>query len=180
MHEQQQLSANTSAPDGGNSLRGDFVFLRADGLRLLMPLHDIVQMSYFEDAEAAQAFHHLSQGTTFEIVTQQHEEQQDGLGNVAVSQDLKLLPSLPDDRYILTQMAGAYVRFAWAEMAILTDQTLPAEPIPAQFLQDSCPLTALVSFAEQPAFFCRADAFIAYVFPGGVPGAQQQERLPRR
>lgn len=142
-----------------NQRRGDFVFLRADGLRLLFPLHDIVHTAYAEGACTTTGQYQLSNDNLSEY------ELSD---NLAISETLELLPSIPDDRFILVQMRGIDVRLAWNEMVILTDRLLNLDPIPAQFLEDNTPLRSLVMLDKKPVFFCHTEQFLAYLFPEKV------------
>lgn len=143
-----------------NQTQGDFVFLRADGLRLLFPLHDIVHTAYAEGADMTNNHYQLADSNQLS-----EYEMSD---NLAISETLELLPEIPADRFILVQMRGIDVRLGWNEMTILTDQLLNLEPIPAQFLEHNTPLRNLVMLDKNPVFFCHTEQFLSYLFPKKV------------
>lgn len=140
-----------------NQVKGDFVFLRADGLKLLFPLDDVAHTAYLgKETNTPIGSSHLVMDTA---------KENDITNDLAISETLQLLPELPKDRFILVQMKGIDVRLCWSEMSIMTNRQLTVEWIPLQFLQEGAPLRALVMIDEQPVFFCDTAVFLAYLFP---------------
>lgn len=105
------------------TMRGDFVVLRADALRLLLPQRDVAATEYIEQApvstEVAGRFVLPDAGGTPRPLW-------------ALSEQLRPLDRFPADRFLLTRLngAGPAVALAWNEVRVLIDTELEFHALP--------------------------------------------------
>jgi hypothetical protein len=105
-------------------LRGNFVMLRADSMRLLLPQQAVSSTDYINTTPA----------TTFEagiFAFVDGDEPQRKL--VALSDQLITLTSFPVGRFLLTQLSAENneLSFAWNEIRVLIDADLESHALPA-------------------------------------------------
>lgn len=107
------------------TLDGDFVMLRADGLRLLLPQQDVGAAAH-RDAKAGSG----------------------GSGVVALSATMEPLAAVPADRFVVTALHGAgpgeALSFAWNEVRVLIDARLRWHPLPAAMRVPGAPVSGYV------------------------------------
>jgi hypothetical protein len=105
-------------------VRGDFVLLRADTLRLLLPQRDVKATEYRESLPAPG-----DQPGVF------HLESADGprLPVAALSATMDLLREFPQNRFLLTRMEGDErgLALAWNDVRVLINAALDLYPLPA-------------------------------------------------
>jgi hypothetical protein len=148
----------TSQTDDARTLRmrGDYVLLRADGLRLLLPQRDVVATEYREQAPRPG-----TQAGLFMLPQ--------GLGGdqdvVALSQDLTRLEHFPEDRHLLTRLAAAGRRLAlaWSEVRVLIDTELEFHALAAILRSAEGVIDAYVEIDDEPAFCTTAQRMLAQV-----------------
>jgi hypothetical protein len=105
-------------------MRGNFVLLRADSLRLLLPQQDMSSTEYIDSTPLttgdAGIFTYTESGGTPRKV-------------VALSSDMQALATFPGDRILLTQLSDDQnsLSFAWNEMRVLIDAELEQRALPA-------------------------------------------------
>jgi hypothetical protein len=106
-----------------SKMRGNFVLLRADTLRLLLPQKDISSTEYIEttpsDTAAAGIFSYGEADNAARNV-------------VALSDQMHALAAFPGDRFLLTQLADDQneLSFAWNEVRVLIDTELEQHALP--------------------------------------------------
>jgi hypothetical protein len=130
---------------GATALRGNFVMLRADTLRLLLPQREVGAAEYVEGAPGPG-----SAGGLFEF----------GAGDgaiavIALSGRMEPLADWPQGRFVVTQLAADDVPlyFAWNETRVLIDALLERRPLPAAMRVAGAPIEGYVEH-EGELLFC--------------------------
>lgn len=149
----QTLSSLPVAPhiaSARRTVRGSYVLLRADGLRLLLPQTDIQSTDYM------QVRPELIEGESGLLHVPGSE---DGAVYVAIAADMRLLDECPSDRFVSTRFNGGVdVQWCWSEVRVLIDVQLPCEPLPPVLLADYTPVRELVAVGEEWAYLCSAES----------------------
>ncbi len=130
------------------ALRGNFVLLRADALRLLLPQHEVGGAEYLDARPQCD-----SRDGVFEVA------QGSGTRRVAaLSQQMTLLPQFPADRFMVTMLgsAGNGIVWAWNEVKVLSDANLQPRSLPPVLCAPDMPLGEYVEDGEGIAFLCSA------------------------
>jgi len=105
-------------------IRGDFVLLRADALRLLLPQREVATTEYLEQVPVS-----TSEAGRFTL--------SDANGTLqpvwALSEHMRPLHRFPADRFLLTRLSGGSpaVSLAWNEVRVLIDTELEFHALPA-------------------------------------------------
>lgn len=127
-------------------MRGDFVLLRADGLRLLLPQREVVSTEYRDRAPAATA-----QAGIFAL------EDAHGMPQpvAALSDRMALMDPFPQDRFVLTRFAvpGQATALAWNDVRVLIDTELEFHALPA-VMQDGAGLVDAYVEIDHELAFC--------------------------
>jgi len=115
---------------------GNFVVLRADSLRLLLPQQDVGAAEHVEGAVRP-----AGPGGLFEIGSGAQARTV-----VALSGRMEPLPALPPDRFVLTRLkAGdADLSFAWNEARVLIDAQFDRFALPAAMRVPGAPIEGYV------------------------------------
>ena len=125
---------STSTP---STLRGNFVFVRADELRLLIPQDQVGAAEYRTGAgqgeEGDRAYAALSAGMT-------------------------LLDDCPAERFVVTTLGGNSEGPAWCwnELQVLIGIELKPHPLPATLVGPSTPVGYYAEHQGEIAFLCDA------------------------
>ena len=119
-------------------MRGNFVLLRADNLRLIVPQADVGAASYIEMGDGAQC--------------------------VSLSDSMKLLPGRPAERFIAAEFSGEYAGTAWCwdELRVLIDAQLDPVEVPKALRSDDSPVQAYVEIDGELAYLCPAESICRY------------------
>jgi hypothetical protein len=115
---------------------GNFVVLRADALRLLLPQQEVGAAEYI-DGEP----HPTGTPGLFEY------GEGDGLRHViALSGQMRALATFPQGRFVLTKLMAdeGELSFAWNEVRVLIDARLEPHPLPAAMRVTGAPIDAYV------------------------------------
>lgn len=126
-------------------MRGDFVLLRADALRLLLPQRDVAATEYIEQAPAA-----TREAGRFVL--------DDGNGTPqpvwALSERMRPLDRFPADRFLLTRLSGEgpAVALAWNEIRVLIDTELEFHALPPVMQGAGALIDAYVELDGELAF----------------------------
>ena len=125
-------------------LRGDYVLLRADGLRLLLPQRDVSATEYIETEPVPG-----SEPGVFE-----HDMPGEGRrGIVALSERMRPLREFPTERFLLTRLSCTReVSLAWNEIRVLLDTELEFHDLPAIMKGDVDVIDAYVELDGELAF----------------------------
>ena len=126
-------------PDASNHLRrasGNFVLLRADSLRLLLPQQDVGAAEYIE-----------RQPRSTDVPNLFEYGEGDGLRHViALSEQMRALATFPGGRFVITKLAAddAELSFAWNEVRVLIDADFERHALPAAMQVPGAPIEAYV------------------------------------
>ena len=144
------MSARTHSPLG--TLRGNFVMLRADTLRLLLPQAEVGGAQYLDPATTAQG----------------HDE---GGRILALSSQMKLLAERPPQRFVVAtlEQGGEGRRWCWDELRVLIDVELRPRALPAVLVASDTPVEHYVEHEGHIAFLCSAHRVNAYALADGSP-----------
>jgi hypothetical protein len=143
------------------SLRGNFVLLKADGLRLLLPQSDVGSAEYLPEHPRSGG-----QAGLFELDT-------DGDGPTrhvaALSSRMTLLPEFPAHRFLMAAVGGPDgVALCWDEIRMLIDTDLQTLPLPAVMLSPEAPLREFVELDDGIAFCCTGERLLAHALAMGA------------
>ena len=133
----------------GRTVRGNYVLLRADTLRLLLPQSDIQSTDYMqtrpEPIDGESGLLHMPNSD-------------DGAVYVALSSDMRLLGACPSDRFVSTRLQGDVdVQWCWSEVRVLMDAQLSCEAVPPVLLAPHTPVHEMVAVGDDWAYLCSAD-----------------------
>ena len=138
------------------SLRGNFVLLRADSLRLVFPQNEVGAAEYLESTLVAAEGHGILSNPA-------------GDGSrrfAALSAQMTLLPACPADRFVVTPLGGDKadheLGWCWNEVRVLIDVELQPQRLPAVLLDPNTPVDHYVSYGGEIAYMCSARRLSAY------------------
>jgi hypothetical protein len=119
MNTMAQLAGATSP-----RMRGNFVMLRADAMRLLLPQQEVSSTEYIDSTPSTTAEAGI-------FVCANGDDQQRKV--MALSDHLNALTSFPAGRFLLTQLSDVNnaLSFAWNEVRVLINADLESHPLPA-------------------------------------------------
>jgi hypothetical protein len=135
-------------------MRGNFVLLRADSLRLLLPQQDMSSTEYIDSTPLATAepgiFTYAEAGSTPRKV-------------VALSEEMQALAKFPADRFLLTQLADdqTALSFAWNEVRVLIDAELEQHALPAVMQGPGALIDSYVELDGEPVFCMSAPRVVS-------------------
>jgi hypothetical protein len=137
-------------------LRGNFVLLRADALRLLFPQNEVGAAEYRGSTlVAAEGYGILS------------DPAREGSRRfAALSAQMTLLPECPADRFVVTPLgegnAEDELGWCWNEVRVLIDVELQPHRLPAVLRAPYTPVDHYASFGGEIAYMCSARLLSAY------------------
>lgn len=136
------------------AIRGNYVLLRADTLRLLLPQHEVG------------AAEHLS-GRLHAADTAGLLRQADDPAHrryAALSMQMKLLPSCPADRFVLTRLGkdSDDLGWCWNDIKVLIDVELRPLPVPAVLMAPYTPVDRFVEHEGAIAYLSSAQRLRTY------------------
>ena len=137
---------------------GGWMLLRADALRLLLPLAEVGAAEHLDGTPQPSG-----QPGLFELAA----AEPDGAPRfvAALSARLQPLPELPPARFVVTPFpAQPGVVLAWDEARLLAADTVALRPLPAAMCAPESPLTHYAEVEGQPAFACSAERVLGYAF----------------
>ncbi|HSV52352.1 MAG TPA: hypothetical protein VLJ57_09565 [Burkholderiaceae bacterium] len=127
---------------------GNYILLRADTLRLLLPQHEVGAAEYLEAVPGP--------GETPGLL--RHRDAPGERQFAALSAQMTLLPLCPADRFVVTALGehGNDLAWCWNDVQVLIDVQLQPRPIPAALLAPNTPVDQYVEHAGEIAFLCSA------------------------
>jgi hypothetical protein len=142
------------------TLRGNFVLLRADKLRLLLPQEQVGEASYLEEPP---------EPTELPGVFLRASEAGDDL-IVALSSRMRPMQSFPQDRFFITKISAPQgeVAFGWSDVQVLIDAELRAQRLPAPLDWEHGPLRSFVEIDGEVVFCCDAQRLTDSAFTQGT------------
>lgn len=134
-------------------MRGDFVLLRADSLRLLLPQRDVLSTEYIDQTPVATA-----EPGVFVLGGQPGGAQ----AVLALSAQMDLLARFPPDRFLLTRFTGSRqdTGLAWTEVRVLIDTELEFHAMPAVMQGEVELIDAYVEIDRELAFCTTAQRML--------------------
>ena len=129
-------------------IRGNYVLLRADGLRLVLPQRDIRSTDYMMSRPVRMDGENgllLVPGST------------DAAVYVAVSAGMQLLEECPADRFISTVLQGLDVHWCWSDVRVLLNAELLPLPLPVSLIAPGTPVREVVAVGGEWAYMCSAE-----------------------
>jgi hypothetical protein len=145
-------------PSAGR-ISGDFVMLRADSLRLLLPRQEVGAAEYVEHEVRATArpgmFEH-GEGDALRWV-------------VALSGRMRPLTRFPADRFVLASLEadGPALSFAWNEVQVLIDAEFERHELPMALRLPGAPIGSFVERDGELILCTSAERVLAYAIATG-------------
>ena len=138
----------TLSPNAPSALRGNLVLLRANTLRLLLPLSEVGTARHLDATPLPS-----EQPGLFE-----HRGTEGNQTLIALSDAMLPLLTYPALRFVITPIQSAYglVLFAWDEVSVLIDADLQARPVPAGLVSRKNAVQHFVEMGDKLAFCCDA------------------------
>ena len=129
-------------------IRGNYVLLRADGLRIVLPQRDIRSTDYMMSRpvrmDGENGLLHVPGST-------------DAAVYVAVSAGMQLLEECPADRFISTVLQGLDVHWCWSDVRVLLNAELLPLPLPVSLIAPGTPVREVVAVGGEWAYMCSAE-----------------------
>ena len=140
-------------------LRGNFVLLRADELRLLLPQQQVGDASYLPERPAPTDLPgiFMSGGEAGEPI-------------VALSRRMEPLNAFPEDRFLVTKInapQGAFA-FGWSDVQVLIGVELKPQRLPAPLDWPHGPVHSFVEIDGEVVFCCDAERRADRAFAQGA------------
>ena len=152
--------------DSNPALRGNYVLLRADSLRLLLPQHEVGAAEYLagalEVSEVAGLHRYALDANMPESVAERRF--------AALSMHMKLLPSNPGDRFVITPLGegNGDLGWCWNEVKVLIDVELRPQPVAAVLIGPHTPVDRFVEHDGEIAYLLSAERLLAYALAAGT------------
>ena len=146
----QSGSASTPA------LRGNYVLLRADSLRLLLPQHEVGAAEYLASP--------LQASDAAGILRQADDPAHRRFA--ALSAQMTLLPQCPVNRFVLTTLGDDDddLGWCWNDIKVLIDIELRPQSVPAVLMAPYTPVDCFVDHDGEIAFLSTAQRLRTYAF----------------
>lgn len=146
---------NRVAPGNSLKMQGDFVLLRADGLRLLLPQKDVSSTEYIESTPEPS-------NTPGVYLLQDPDGTEHQV--IALSESMSALGSYPRQRFLLTRHGDATHDFslAWSDVRVLIDTELEFHALPAVMQEEGALIDAYVEIDGELAFCTTAPRLLPH------------------
>lgn len=133
---------------------GNFVLLRADTLRLILPQQDVGAAEYAEHELRA-----AGEPGVFE-----HGQGDDARRVVALSAGMRPLEVFPKDRFVLASLIAGErtLACAWNEVQVLIDAQFERQPLPAAMQVPGAPIEGYVERDGELVLCTTAHGVLAY------------------
>lgn len=148
--------------ESNTTLRGNYVLLRADSLRLLLPQHEVGAAEYLatglEAAEFAGLHRHAHDENT--------PESEGKRRFAALSTHMQLLTSYPGDRFVVTPLGQEDddLGWCWNEVKVLIDVELHPQRVPTVLIAPYTPVDRFVEHDGEIAYLSSAERLRHYAF----------------
>lgn len=149
----------SATPAVQDRISGNFVLLRADALRLLLPQQDVGSAEYVE--------HELR--ATAQPGIYEHGEGDELRRVVALSAQMRPMASFPGERFLLAslQAGESPLSFAWNEVQVLIDADFERHELPVAMRVPDAPIEAFVERDGEVVFCTTAERVLAYAAAAG-------------
>lgn len=144
---------NTSAPTSQPppTLHGNYVLLRAGGLRLLLPQHEVGALEYLASVPIPADIPGLFRLTDADDMQDRRF--------IAVSPQMKLLTSFPKERFVYTTLGDEehdLLGWCWDEVRILPELEITPQALPAVLRAPQTPVSRFAEHGDEFLFLCSA------------------------
>lgn len=141
-------------------LRGNFVLLRADTLRLLLPQEEVGAAEYLDSRPQATAEPGLLR------LTGEGQER----CFAALSAQMTLLPQCPDERFVVATLGHGSEKLGWCwdELQVLIDVVVQPHPLPTVLVAPHTPVDCYALHDGELTFLCSADRLTEFALATGV------------
>ena len=155
------------------SLRGNFVLLRADTLRLLLPQSQVGHAAYLDGRPRPT-------GKPGLMRLGQHEGERGGEGDggglrrfAALSADMTLLAECPANRFVVASLgegneSNESLAWCWDELQVLIDVELHPRTLPSVLVAPHTPVEGYVEHAGELAYLCDGNRVAEFALASGV------------
>lgn len=129
--------------------QSQYVLLRADALRLLIPQEEIGAIGHLDSLPEPSGMPGLLAVPG-----------EDSTCYVVLSEDFRLLEHCPDDRFVTTLIHmedGMDTNWCWSEARVLLDFEPQVHEVPEVLLTEGSPLRRYTIMDEQPVFVCSVE-----------------------
>ena len=141
------------------SLRGNFVMLRADTLRVLLPQSEVGAAEYLEERPQP----------TGEPGLLRLPDDTCNRKFAALSGRMTLLAACPDGRFVAATLGGREEpAWCWDELKVLIDTELHPKPLPAVLVTPLTPVESYVEYEGSLAYLCSAGRLAGFALQSGV------------
>lgn len=147
-------SASVSAVSSKKRLSGNFVLVRADDLRLLLPQQEVVSTDYLQGKPEL-----MDAQTNLLHVP----DSADGAVYVAMDENMRLLKTSPDDRFVTTSLQGIELRWCWTEVRVILGETIESWSLPPVLLSPYTPVREIAAVGSEWVYVCSAEILQQYV-----------------
>jgi hypothetical protein len=138
------------------TMRGNFVVLRAGPLHLILPQGEVGAAEHIEGglrSSGRPGVFSRGEGSLACDV-------------VAPSERLEALEAFPADRFVLTRLGTGVTQFAWNEMKVLLDVSLVVRTLPEALQVAGGPIEGFVDLQGTIAFRTDAQRIVSYMALG--------------
>lgn len=151
-------------------VRGDFVLLGADSLRLLLPQHDVNLSEYLDRTPSPTGS--IGIFTLGAVDGQQKQV-------AALSDRMKVMEVFPKNRFLLTRLNGSHeLLLAWTEVRVMMGVSLEFHPIPPVLAGRAGLIDAYVLLEDGAVAFCTtASRVLAEAQIGECPSPQESDAV---
>ncbi len=158
MDEQQlhERAATQLEVTAAGEYRGDFVFLRAGSLRLLMTQNEAATAVHLDSLpEPTDFFGFFSVPGDVE-----------GRCFVAISEKMELLDRCPKERYMATPLPveGGILYWCWDEVRVILDREIAVSSLPTAIVTPRSPLRLFTEMDKMPVYICGGEQLNSVIF----------------
>lgn len=149
MTQSSVTTPESVADESGIGLRGNFVMLRADSLRLLLPQDQVGPAEHISGLDV-------------------HGRATDERVLMALSSRLRPLAEPPPDRFLTTTLGddAVGIDWCWSEVDVLIDVQLQPQALPAALVAPYTPVSEYVDYKGHIAFLCSAQKLCDFALSG--------------
>lgn len=133
------------------TLHGNYVLLRADNLRLLLPQHEVGSLAYLETAPDA--------GDLPGQFLFRNDERLAHSRFVALSEKMRLMPDFPVERFVYTTLGHEeddLLCWCWSQVQILPESEISPQYLPPVLRSPGSPITRFTELRGKVVFLCNA------------------------
>lgn len=127
-------------------MRGNFVLLIADTMRLLLPQHEVGAAEYLDGP--------LEPAEQPGLLKLQGKTSQKRFA--ALSTRMTLLPNCPPDRFVVVSLGNDALGWCWNGLQVLHNAVLQPRTLPPVLQAPGAPVSHYVEIDGKPAYCCNA------------------------